>query len=284
MVLTIHHLGLSQSESILFLCEELGVEYRMVKYNRTPILAPISLKCHPGNLSGHAPFIEDAETGITLSESGAVCEYILAKYANISKRRLSKQYGEKGYADYLFWLHFANASLQPLFTRALSFEMAQFPTDHGASEWTTRSLHYTLKMMDDRLCENRWLAGEDFTAADLMTVFSLTTQRYFGPLVKLGEYPNILRYLRDIGERPAYQKAMQKGDPEMQVLLGAEAPEHSILMVGGVASDIWKKRGGSMGYDAQTDHKGDPSMSRTDSGNGTEYMMSVNLRDEQYAA
>ncbi|KAF2130070.1 glutathione S-transferas-like protein [Dothidotthia symphoricarpi CBS 119687] len=273
MVLVVHHLGLSQSERILFLCEELGIQYQMIKYNRDPILAPMSLKGHPGNLSGQAPLIEDPETGVTLSESGAICEYILAKYANTNVPRLSKQYGEEGYADYLFWLHFASASLQPLLVRALSLNVAQLPQDSSASEWAIQSVQHTLQMIDDRLRNNRWLAGEDFTAADVMTVFSLTTQRYFGPLIWLERYPHILRYLRDIGERPAYQRAMQRGDPEMQVLLGSAPPEHSILAVGGVTSDIWKKN-----------RKGEAPMVRADSGNSTGYMADGYMDEAQQHA
>ena len=66
--------------------------------------------------------------------------------------------------------------------------------------------------------EAPYLAGEAFTAADIMTVFSLTTMRYFQP-VDLAPYPNIRAYLARIGARPAYQSAMAKGDTGMELLL-----------------------------------------------------------------
>ena len=74
MVLTVHHLGISQSERILFLCEELAIEYKIVHHTRDPIGAPESLKSIPGNSTGKAPFLEDPEAGITLSESAAICD------------------------------------------------------------------------------------------------------------------------------------------------------------------------------------------------------------------
>ncbi|MEO6625422.1 MAG: glutathione binding-like protein, partial [Burkholderiaceae bacterium] len=74
--------------------------------------------------------------------------------------------------------------------------------------------------VDKRLAEVPFLAGQELTAADIMTVFSLTTMRLFRPY-DLSRWPNILAYLQRIGERPAYQRAMQKAEPDMTPLLGA---------------------------------------------------------------
>jgi len=63
-----------------------------------------------------------------------------------------------------------------------------------------------------------YLAGAEFTAADIMSVFSLTTMRYFFHW-DLSPYGNILKYLKLISDRPAYQRAMKKGDPNMSLLL-----------------------------------------------------------------
>lgn len=80
-MITLHHLGISQSERIVWLLEELGLPYKLVKHTRDPVLSPDSLKKLPGNESGKAPFIEDDAAGITLSESGAIVEYIIHTYA-----------------------------------------------------------------------------------------------------------------------------------------------------------------------------------------------------------
>jgi glutathione S-transferase len=75
-----------------------------------------------------------------------------------------------------------------------------------------------MQLVDARLREATYLAGGEFTAADVMSVFSLTTMRLFQP-VDLRPYPGILAYLRRIGERPAYRRAMAKGDPDLVPML-----------------------------------------------------------------
>ncbi|KAJ4365585.1 hypothetical protein N0V83_008205 [Neocucurbitaria cava] len=232
MVLTVHHLGISQSERIVFLCEELGIEYKLVKHTRDPIMAPKSFKSLPGNQTGAAPFLEDSEAGITLSESGAICDYVLGKYAHEGgSKKLKKEYGDKGYVDFVYYYNFANGNLQPALSKAMLLAAAQVPQDNAMAQYAAHSVNQSLSMLDAHLKDNKWLAGEDFTVADCMIIYSLTTQRYFAPR-SYEKYPNIVRYLKDIGERPAYQKAMEKGDPEMKLLLGAEAPEKSLVAGG----------------------------------------------------
>ena len=75
-----------------------------------------------------------------------------------------------------------------------------------------------LDLIEARLAEATYFAGTEFSAADIIMVFSLTTMRYFMPL-DLSPYPHILAYLQRISARNAYQRAMQKGDPGMQLLL-----------------------------------------------------------------
>ena len=79
-MLTVHHLGKSQSERIVWLCEELAIPYELKHYVRdaVTILAPPELKAlHP---LGTAPVITDGD--VVLAESGAVVDYILAKYGS----------------------------------------------------------------------------------------------------------------------------------------------------------------------------------------------------------
>jgi glutathione S-transferase len=64
--------------------------------------------------------------------------------------------------------------------------------------------------------ENTWLAGEEFTAADVMCVFSLTTMRKFVEF-DLSGYEGILGYLQRVSGREGYQRAMKRGDPEMDL-------------------------------------------------------------------
>jgi glutathione S-transferase len=79
-------------------------------------------------------------------------------------------------------------------------------------------LDRVVALVEARLGEADYLAGGTFTAADIMSVFSLTTMRLFQPF-DLGRYPNILAYLQRIGARPAYCRAMAKGDPDLVPML-----------------------------------------------------------------
>jgi glutathione S-transferase len=215
-MLTIHHLGRSQSERIVWLCEELGLDYELKLYPRDPktILAPAEYKAlHP---IGAAPVIDD--DGVVLAESGAIVDYILAKYG---AGRLV--YGPKApeFPDYLYWLHFANGTLQPAMGRCLMISRMKPEADNPIWRAMQSRLNLALRHLDGRLAASPWLAGDAFTAADIMTVFSLTTMRLFFP-VDLSPYPAILAYLQRVGERPAYRRAMEKGDPGFAPMLGAK--------------------------------------------------------------
>ncbi|KAL6717048.1 hypothetical protein ACLMJK_004962 [Lecanora helva] len=219
MTLTVHHLSLSQSERIVFLCEELSIPYTLKIYPRSPVFAPPEYKAlHP---AGTAPIITDGD--ITLAESGAVTEYILHKYGD-GKLQIPSTAGNKEYADYLYWLHFANGTLQPAVMRSFSFKQAKIADDNPMYQSVLGRRAAALKQMDDQLKENEWLAGSKFTAADVMSVVSMTTMRLFVPF-GLEEYPNVVRWLDRVGRREGYRRAMEKGEPGLKPVLGVEAPK-----------------------------------------------------------
>ena len=210
---TIHHLGRSQSERIVWLCEELGLPYVLKHYARDPVtrLSPPELKeLHP---LGAAPLLED--DGLLLAESAAIVEYITVKYA---QGRLRCAPEDPGYADFLYWFHFSNGNLQPILLRLLTVSHMGVGTDHRAVISTRARLDLALSLVEKQLSQTPYLAGESFSAADVMTVFSLTTMRLFQP-VDLAGYPAIRAYLARIGERPAYRRAMAKSDPDFTPLL-----------------------------------------------------------------
>src|SRR6186713_2601892 len=102
-MLTIHHLGYSQSERIVWLCEELGIRYELRRYQRDAVtrLSPPELKrLHP---LGAAPLIEDGN--LLLAESAAIVEYIIVKHGG-GRLRLNPEHPD--YAAYLHWFHFSN--------------------------------------------------------------------------------------------------------------------------------------------------------------------------------
>lgn len=212
-MLTVHHLGKSQSERIVWLCEELGIPYELKVYDRHPVtrLAQADYKAlHP---IGSAPVITDGE--LVLAESGAIVEYIVAKYG---KGRLILAPDHPDFAQFLYWFHFANGTLQPATGRNMILGRLNLPADNALLIAMKARLDLALGFLEERLAAVDYLAGREFTTADIMLVFTLTTMRLFYPN-DLKPYPSLLRYLQRIGSRPAYQRAMAKGDPDMAPLL-----------------------------------------------------------------
>ena len=212
-MLIVHHLGQSQSERIVWLCEELGLDYELKRYQRDPTtrLAPPEYKAlHP---IGTAPVITDG--GVVIGESGAIIEYILGKYG---KGRLARHPAHPEYTSYLYWFHYANGSFQALLHRTLVARRLEPTPDHRILKDLQGRLDRSLALLNERLGETPYLAGDELTAADIMIFFSFTTMRSFTPY-EVKPYPNILDYLKRVAARPAYQRAMQKGDPGMVPML-----------------------------------------------------------------
>ena len=212
-MLTVHHLGRSQSERIVWLCEELEIPYELKRYTRDSVtmLAPPDYKAlHP---IGAAPVITDGD--LVLAESGAVVEYIIAKYGN---GRLALNSSHRDFAQFLYWYHFANGTLQAAMGRGLILNRVKPADDNPVLLASKARIDRAFDLVDARTREAEYLAGAEFTSADIMIGFSLTTMRYFLPY-DLGRCPNIVRYLARIGARPAYRRAMEKGDPGMALLL-----------------------------------------------------------------
>ena len=209
-MLTVHHLGVSQSDRIVWLCEELGIAYELKRYERDPAtrMAPAAYRAlHP---AGTAPIITDGD--VTLAESGAIVEYIMEKYG---QGRLKLTPNDPGFPDYLFWFHYAGASFMPrgmmemVALRTGGPEAAAMLGQRSAAAWA---------MAEERLGKVPYFAGDALTAADIMLVFALSTMRLYTPR-DLAPYPNIRAYLQRIGERPAYRAAMAKADPDLPLHL-----------------------------------------------------------------
>jgi glutathione S-transferase len=210
-MLTVHHLGKSQSERIVWLCEELGVPYELKRYARAPLLAPADYKAlHP---VGTAPVITDG--ALLLAESGAIAEYIVAKYG---AGRLALAADHPDFAPFLFWFHFANGTLQPLMGRCMILGRLKLADDNPVLVAQRQRLDRAFDLVEARMQEAEYFAGSEFTTADIMMGFSLTTMRYFLPY-DFARLPHLRAYLKRIGGRPAYRRAMEKGDPGMTLLL-----------------------------------------------------------------
>lgn len=207
MTLIVHHLGISQSDRIVWLCEELSIPYELRRYERDPVtrLAPPQYRAlHP---FGTAPVITDGT--LTLGESGAIIEYVIHKYGG---GRLCVRPDQPEYANYLFWFHFANGSLMPsAMVDLVATSLAGTTRNELVAALRDRT-NRAYDLIEQRLGEAPYFAGGFFTAADIIMFFPLTTMRAFAPR-DLTPCPNIRRYLQLIGGREAYQRAMRKADP-----------------------------------------------------------------------
>jgi glutathione S-transferase len=200
-VITIYHLATSRSERIVWLMEELGLEYRIEHFSRESNgAAPDALKAiHP---LGKAPVIRDGDT--VLAESGAIVDYIVHRYGN---DRLCVDPNAAAFARYVYWLHFAEGSLMSLMLIALVLSRVPEGSASPAGTRVLARMQQMLAYIDAELRNGPYFAGEIFTAADVMMLFPFTTMRQFLNY-DLSPHANILAYLKRIEARPAYQKAM----------------------------------------------------------------------------
>jgi glutathione S-transferase len=204
-MLTVHHLGISQSERIVWLCEELGLDYQLKRYDRRADnrLAPDDYKAlHP---MGIAPVITDGD--LVLGESGAICDYICARYGGA---QMAPRPSDPDFADHLFWFHWSNGTFMTTLMMQLVLAgggegnpAALFVGDRSRRGWA---------MVEERLGETPFFGGANLTTADIMMVYCLTTSRMFRGQ-SIDPYPCLLAYLARVGQRPAYQRAMAKAEP-----------------------------------------------------------------------
>lgn len=201
-MLKLHHLEHSRSLRILWLLEELGLDYELVIYSRDPetLRSPPELEAvHPMKKS---PLLEDGERMIL--ESGAIVEYLTQVKAG---GHLAHQPDSPHYVDYLHWLHFVEGSLMCPLVYLL---IAKFTgcDNGGLRDFTQGEITTLLRHVDANLHEHAYLVADAFGAADVMMSFPLEFAQAQGVLQP---YPALGRYVQRLQGRPAYQRARAKG-------------------------------------------------------------------------
>ncbi len=202
-MLKIHHLNRSRSTRIIWLAEELGLPYEIVNHERdaTTRLAPPSLgQVHPLN---KAPVIEHGD--LVIAESGASLEYLLDQVPNNDLRPAN---GTPQYYQYLEWLHFAEGSFAMPVIVTMIMNLEERDGTKPLDGYIAKELHLDVSYVEATLGERKYFAGDQFTAADVMMA---TTLQMASGLGLLDGKPNIARYLGDIQNRPAFQKAAAFG-------------------------------------------------------------------------
>lgn len=232
-MIQLHHLNHSRSHRIIWLLEELELDYELIKHQRDPLtdLAPTSLKkVHP---LGKAPVLIDGE--LTLAESGAIVDYLAQRYgarltdhslqtANSlpAHNKLLPDKDSNAWWDYIYWLHYGEGSLMPPLLMRLVFSKIQAaPVPFfirpiinkivaGVDKaFLHQQLHGQLNFVADHLSCHDWMLGEHFSAADIQMSFPLEAAMYDKKLAAC--YPRLTAYVAQLQARPAYLRALAKG-------------------------------------------------------------------------
>jgi glutathione S-transferase len=220
-MIVVHHLNNSRSQRVLWLLEELGLEYEIKPYqrDRKTMLAPPELRAvHP---LGKSPVITDrrGDAEITLAESGAILEYLADRYG---AGRLAPAADAPERLRYSYWMHFAEGSAMPpllmklIFDRIKSSPMPFFArpiarsiAERALNSFVVPNLERNLDFMEGELAKSEWFAGTRFSAADIQMSFPLEAARVRGGLD--GKRPRLMAYLEKIHSRPAYLRALERG-------------------------------------------------------------------------
>lgn len=213
-MIVVHHLENSRSQRILWLLEELGLPYEIRHYKRdakTSLAPPELLAVHP---LGKSPVVTDG--GLTLAESGAIVEYLVEKYG---KGALVPTAGTPEKLRYTYWLHFAEGTAMPplvmklVFNRVENAPMPFFarPIARGIAQKVKRgmidpNLGRIVDYIEAELGRSEWLAGDEFSAADIVMSFPIQAASS-----RVAEKPRMKRFLERIAARPAFKRATERG-------------------------------------------------------------------------
>jgi glutathione S-transferase len=201
-MLTVHHLNNSRSQRVLWLLEELGLEYQIANYQRdadTNLAPPELLAVHP---LGKSPVLTDGDN--TVIESGAIIDYIVRRHGD---GRLAPEPGTGAYEAYLQWMHYSEGSaMLPLM---LKMYVGRLPDGGEALQPRINSeLDNHLGYMNQALEGAEWFVENTFSAADIQLSF---VPQVASMLYGLDKFPNLAAFLDRIHARDAYKRAIEKG-------------------------------------------------------------------------
>ena len=218
-MLTLHHLENSRSQRIVWLLEELGVDYELKLYKRdasTSLAPPELLDIHP---LGKAPILTDDDA--VIAESGAIIEYLVDRFDD---GRLRPSSDSPEFLAYRYWLHYAEGTFMPLMIVALimhRIETAPVPffvkpiakgfAQKVRENYLDANVSRNLDFMEQQLGKTTWFVGDELTAADVQMSFAVEAAA--ARSARADAYPRLADFLSRMRERPAYQRALEKGGP-----------------------------------------------------------------------
>lgn len=216
-MIRVHYLDDSRAQRILWLLEELGLDYELELYRRgSDMRAPKSLRqVHP---LGKSPVIE--EDGRVIAESGAITEYLLDRHD--VQGALRPAAGSDDHLRYRYWLHYAEGSAMPLLVQKLLFRalpgrvpallrpVARMISKGAQDGFVDPQLRDHVAFWEDELARDGFFAGPEFTAADIQMSFPV--EAAVDRAMPDGPQPATQHWLEAIRARPAYKRALERGE------------------------------------------------------------------------
>ncbi|MGI9409196.1 MAG: glutathione S-transferase family protein [Hyphomicrobiaceae bacterium] len=196
----VHHIPNTRSVRIIWLLEELGLQYDVEKYELNPksLRTEEYTKIHPMN---RVPSLEDGD--VTMFESGAIVQYLLARYG---EGRLQPAVDSRWFPRYLQWLHYCEGMLMPQ-VNIIVIQTILLPEERRNPEALAQARKQLTRMMsavETELDGQDHLAGE-FSAADIMTGHACMVAERLG--ADVSDKPNVSAYNKRLSERPALVRA-----------------------------------------------------------------------------
>jgi glutathione S-transferase len=201
-MIRVHHLNNSRSQRVLWLLEEIGTPYEIVRYqrDRRTMLAPVELR--RVHALGKSPIVED--DGKAFAETGLIVDYLVERFGG----ELAPAHDSDLYWRYRYWLHYAEGSLMPPLLLKLVIDRLGL-LGYPARRFVQSQLNLHLDFLESELRNGPWFLGERFSAADVMLSFPLEAASDRAGLD--ATRPNLMDFLHRIHARPAYRRALEKG-------------------------------------------------------------------------
>ena len=201
-MITIYHSPMTRSCRILWLAEELGLDYELVSFElfSEKMTAPEFMAIHP---MGKVPAIIDGD--FVLWETIAIIEYLVARY---STGALLPPRDTKPGATAIQWREFGENQLTVLASEIVVHD-GILPAERTIPALVERGrdeLPKIIGIIERALNRQPYIAGEHFTAADIVIGFALPIAMHAGFLGS--DTPSCIAYHERLSARPAYQKAM----------------------------------------------------------------------------
>lgn len=199
-MIELHSSPTPNGQKVMIMLEETGLEWRHIDVNIAlgEQFQPEHLKLNPNN---KIPAIVDTDGpgggSYTMMESGAILFHLAEKTGKFLPADARKRY------DTLQWLFFQVAHIGPMFGQANHFNRQARDNQYARDRYNNESLRL-YRVLDNRLRECSWLAGEEYTIADIATYPWCKGHADRG--VDKTAFPNFMRWFEAMEARPAVQR------------------------------------------------------------------------------